>query len=145
MSLIRYGWDTADARLYALRIFFRWELWCAEFADDGHACACADAVGSGIDHGIGLGRDANSARSFYAGLVAHNAPHERNVFRGGGAEEARGGLDEISLGGQAELSAQDFFFQRQERSLKDHFNNRAAAVRNFCHSDDVIQHAMAIT
>src|SRR5579864_3270849 len=113
MYVIRYGWDTPDARLYALWICFRRELRCAEFADDGHTGAGAEAIGSGIDHGIGVGRAANSAGSFYAGLVAHNAPHERNIFRSSGAEEPSRGLNEVSLGGEAELAAQDFFFQRE--------------------------------
>src|SRR6478736_6761069 len=139
MYVIRYGWDTPNARLYALRICFRRELRRAQLLDDGHASAGADAIGPGIDHGIGIGRGANSAGSFYAGLVADNAPHERNIFRSGGAEEAGSGLNEVSFRGQAELAAQDFFFQREQRSFKDHFNNRAAAMGNFRHSDNVIQ------
>src|SRR4029077_17775471 len=83
----------------------------AEFADDRHTGAGSNAVSPSVNHGIGIGGSADSARSLYASLGANNATHERNVFRGGRSKEPRGSLNEVCLTGEAELAAQDFFFQ----------------------------------
>src|SRR5579864_13135 len=126
LNPLRMGYARRTNLLWLSFHFWR-ELRRAEFADNGHAGACADSTGPGIDHRVGIGRRANAAGSFYAGLIAHNTPHERNIFRGGRPEEAGGSLDEVSFGGETELAAKNFFFQREQRSFKNYFNDCAAA------------------
>ena len=145
MFVIRYGWDTPEGQMrWALTLHAGRELRRAELPDDGHAGAGADAISSGIDHRVGIGRGANAARSFYAGLAANNAAHQGNIFWSGGAKESSSGLDEVSFGGEAELAAENFFFQREQRSFKNHFKNSAAGMRNFRHSGNVIQNALPV-
>jgi hypothetical protein len=47
----------------------------AEFANNCHAGAGADAVGPSIDHRVGISGSPNPAGSFYASLIADDAAH----------------------------------------------------------------------
>src|SRR5579864_325237 len=104
LNPLRMGYARRTNLLWLSFHFWR-ELRRAEFADNGHAGACADSTGSSINHRVGVGCGANPAGSLYARLIADHAAHQRNVFSRCRPKEAGGGLDEVSFGGETELTA----------------------------------------
>src|SRR6266700_1960334 len=120
------------------------ELRRAQFANNRYARAYADAIGACINHRAGRGRGTNAARSFHARLIADHSAHEGNIFRRCGAKKTGGRFYKVGLCRQTELTAQDLFFQSEQRSLENHFQDGPTSVRYFGYGRNVILNAVPV-
>src|SRR5215472_9710129 len=120
------------------------QLACAQLADDCHSRARAQAVGAGHDHGFCIGGGADTARGLNAGPFAHYAAHQGDVGNRGAAKKAGRGLYEIGPSGQTQLATEDLFFQTEQRSLQNHFENRAAGMGDFGDGGNVVLHRLPV-
>ncbi len=117
----------------------RWMALAGELGEDLDAGAGADAGGSGVEHGGGVGERADAAGGLDAGAGAGYAAKQGDVVGGGAAGgEAGGGFEEVGAGGEGEVGGAEFFFEGEQAGFEDDLDDGSGAVGELDDAADVL-------
>ena len=117
-----------------------------EFGYDFDAGAGADAGGSGLEHGGGVGEGADATGGFDSCSAAGYTAEEGDVVCVGSAgREAGAGFEEVGAGGESDFGGAEFFFEGEEAGFEDDFDDGAGSVGEFDDAANVLADGFVIS